>query len=134
MRVEDRTGVMTSAEDRDIPRIILICEDETESQLVDKLGKPGDRVSGSLQLADGYGEFYIRLEPQVTPKPTEFTKKMRERCGSYADSGSVSHIVTAFMKTCELLDYQTSVIQEVIELMDEEPAKEILKKAVGGTK
>ena len=64
MRVEDRTGVMCQAEkERKTPRIICICEDERESKLVDKLGKIGGKVVGELCLADGYGEFYIRLEP-----------------------------------------------------------------------
>lgn len=138
MRVEDRTGVMTSLQDCEKPQIILICEDEAESHLVDKLGKPGDRVSGSLQLADGYGEFYIRLERHVTPKPTEFTRKVREyiiRKTAVEGVESVGEFLTEYgmymTEALELIDNQTAIIEEVIELMDEEPAKEILKKAVG---
>ena len=58
MRVEDRTGVMDAGK-----QIICICEGEYESQIVDLLGKPGGKVQGELHLSDGYGEFYIRLEP-----------------------------------------------------------------------
>ena len=59
MRVEDRTGIMDAGK-----QIICVCETEAESTIVDHLGKPGDKVKGELCLSDGYGEFYIRLEPQ----------------------------------------------------------------------
>lgn len=61
MRVEDRTGVMDAG-----TQIVCICEGEEESQLVDLLGKPGSLIQGQLCLSDGYGEFYIRLEPRNT--------------------------------------------------------------------
>ncbi|NIP51474.1 MAG: hypothetical protein GWN94_10535 [Phycisphaerae bacterium] len=64
MRVEDRTGVMRERDDK-TPTIILICEDEAESRIVDLLGDPGQAVTGELRLSDGHGEFYIRLEPET---------------------------------------------------------------------
>lgn len=64
MRVEDRTGVMGDSADA---KIICICESEDEALTVDLLGKPGTKVKGELRLSDGYGEFYILLEPIAEP-------------------------------------------------------------------
>lgn len=52
--------------------IILICEDEEESKLLDRVGNPvtEDTVLGTLKLADGYGEFYLSL-PYKTNPPDE---------------------------------------------------------------
>ena len=58
MKVENRSRVMDAG-----TQIICVCENETESRIVDLLGKPGSKVKGELHLSDGYGEFYIRLSP-----------------------------------------------------------------------
>ena len=65
MRVENRSGIM----DADT-QIICICENETESKIVDLLGKPDDKIKGELRLSDGYGEFYILLKPKSDPVST----------------------------------------------------------------
>lgn len=104
MRVEDITGVMKYGDDK-TPNIILICEDELESMLVDKLGKIGDRVCGELRLADGYGEFYIRLEPQ--PKPDEFTKEVSDFI--FAKYGDISP--SEFSKSIDYLIKASSIIR-----------------------
>ena len=136
MRVEDRTGVMKDEEDKN-PNIICICEDEAESQIVDLLGKPGSKVFGELHLADGYGEFYIRLEPL---NPGKYANKVREYIfKKYGDVPVNKHpeLLEYLIKYTSIIDCQQAenekfrnVINEVIELMDEEPAKEILRKAV----
>jgi hypothetical protein len=136
MRVENRTGVMKSKEDK-TPNVILICEDEQESKIVDLILKEGARVSGEIHQTDGLGEFYIRLQPEQTPNPTEFTKKVREfiiRKTAVEGVGNTQKFFAEYgsymTQSLELIDNLTGTIQEVIELMDEEPAKEILRKAV----
>lgn len=42
--------------------VLLICESETEAQLLDLVGVPGDWVGGELALSAGVGEFYLRLK------------------------------------------------------------------------
>jgi len=61
MRVENRSDIDITGGG---PRIICICENEAEAKLVDLLGKPGTNVEGKLDLADGYGQFYISLKPK----------------------------------------------------------------------
>ena len=58
MRVEDRTGVFGAG-----TQIIIFCESEAEAEILDLLGKPGDKVQGELRLSDGYGVFYVLLKP-----------------------------------------------------------------------
>ena len=167
VRVEDRTGVMKPADDK-TPNIICICEDEAESKIVDLLGKVGARVQGELHLADGYGEFYIRLEPYEGPKPSEFTNRVsnyswkaapapwkvdndpredgadqvldvkgRTVCfmstGWDEDGDNAEFIANARLDLPEALLIIRNLVQtinEAIELMDEEPAKELLRKAM----
>lgn len=79
MRVEDRSGVM---ENKPTPKVICICEDETESKIIDKLGKIGGKVVGVLCLADGYGEFYIDLK-SASPNKREKTNNPCTVCSNF---------------------------------------------------
>lgn len=60
MKVEDRSGILDAG-----TQIVCICETEEESVIMDLLGPPDTKVHGELRLSDGYGEFYIRLEPET---------------------------------------------------------------------
>ncbi len=60
MRVEKRKFLNDDRSPRDM--VLFICENEDESKVVDSLGKIGAKVKGEFCLADGYGEFYVRLE------------------------------------------------------------------------
>lgn len=42
--------------------VVLACEDEAESKIVDRIGNIGQNVRGEIRLSDGYGEHYILLE------------------------------------------------------------------------
>lgn len=135
MRVEDRTGVMKPNDKT--PNIIFICEHETESRIVDLLGKPGDRVTGELHLSDGYCEFYVRLGPYVAPGPTEFTNNIRQFIikktaveGVESTYSLLKEYGRYLIQALERIDSLAGTINEALEMMDEEPAKEILRKAV----
>lgn len=139
MRVEDRSKIMDAG-----TQIICICEDEEESKIVDLLGKPNSKVTGELRLSDDYGEFYIRLEPQIRPKQSEFTKEVRQfiiRKTAVEGINNLDKFLSQYgaymtealdrLDAADALNEQlVMTIEEVIELMDEEPAKEILRKAV----
>ena len=49
--------------------VVIICETDEESKLLDSIGEPKEtgsfkyHVRGELRLSDGYGEFYVHLEP-----------------------------------------------------------------------
>ena len=49
--------------------VIIICETDEESKILDTIGQPREcgnsnhQVKGELRLADGYGEYYVHLEP-----------------------------------------------------------------------
>lgn len=58
MLIEDRSNIMDSG-----TQVVLICENQDESKILDLLGTPNSKVKGELRLSDGYGEFYVRLEP-----------------------------------------------------------------------
>ena len=133
MRVEDRTGVMKPEGDKKTPNVIFICEHESEARVVDLLGKPGDRVTGELHLSDGYGEFYVRLEPLLVSGTMDFTKKVREyifREYGHVPGNELSMQIYHLMEATNIIDIQQAAINEALEVMDDEPAKEILRKAV----
>lgn len=136
MIVEDRTGVMRPEDDK-TPNIIFVCEDEEECRIVDRLGKPGDKVTGELHLSDGCGEFYVRLGPHVCAKPGEFTEKVRQfiiQKTAVEGVDSTYRLLKEYgrylIQALEQIDGLTGAINEVLELMDDDPAKEILRKAV----
>ncbi len=62
--------------------LLLLSENEEESVMIDKLlGQPEvTRVTGSVHLADGYGQHYVRLSGSKAPNPDADAEESLRMC------------------------------------------------------
>ena len=65
MKIETRGRAIVEGENKLVHfDLVLVAENEDESQKIDCVGQPGTTGTFEIRLADGYGEHYVLLQPK----------------------------------------------------------------------
>lgn len=91
--------------------VLVIAENAGDSDILDCLGKPGQKIRGQVRLADGYGEHYLLLRSASAPPVAEVVDQVAARLTGHVDL-SPYHVKASEVKEA-LAEYRNLGLEHV---------------------